>query len=188
MNKIIYIHGLNSSPKANAVQVLKDTFGDVVYAPELPNNPAKWGTCLDKYITLFKDEEMVTIIGSSTGGFFADYFADKYGYNKVMINPLVDPEDLTIFVGENTNFHTGEKWTLTLNDIKKMKEFVINTRKVVPTYLFLGMKDDVLDYRKAERIFDGKAEITKNDNNHIYKLSEADLEIINKSLWVSCIY
>jgi hypothetical protein len=188
MNKIIYIHGLNSSTEADNAKVLKKKFGDLVYTPNLPNNPANWEEYLNDYFIQFKDEEMITIIGSSTGGFFADYFADKYGYNKVLINPLVDVDDLKVFVGENTNFHTGEKWTLTIEDIQKMKEFVINKRKVVPTYLFLGVNDDVLDYRKAEKIFDGHAEIVKKDNGHIYKITDDDLDIITKSLWVSCIY
>jgi len=188
MNKIIYIHGLNSSPKTNTVKVLRDTFGDIIHVPNLPNNPAEWGDYLDEYIQSFKDEEMITIVGSSTGGYFADYFADKYGYNKVLINPLVDADDLSQFVGENTNFYTDEKWVLSLEDIKRMKGFVINNRKIVPTYLFLGIDDDILDYRKAERVFEDISVITKRNNGHIYRLSKKDLDTINKSLWVSCIY
>lgn len=56
----------------------------------------------------------VTLVGSSLGGHYANYLAEKHGLKAVLINPAaVHYLDAGKFIGEHANFHTGERFTFT---------------------------------------------------------------------------
>ena len=56
----------------------------------------------------------LTLIGSSLGGFYATWLAEKYGARAVLINPAIRPhEDLRPFLGRQRNLYTGEEYEVT---------------------------------------------------------------------------
>jgi hypothetical protein len=168
LHPIIYIHGLNSSCQSNTAKLLRDEFGNNFLCPNLPLNPKLWGKTLDKFFSEINLDQKYTILGSSTGGFFANYFANKFGCKLILVNPVVDPSDLKQFVGINQNFHTGAEWELTENDVDYLEKFKIDAN--IPTLLFLGQNDEILDYRKSKRKFEGKAEVIVTKDSHIFDL------------------
>ncbi|HWV88437.1 MAG TPA: YqiA/YcfP family alpha/beta fold hydrolase, partial [Burkholderiales bacterium] len=54
------------------------------------------------------------LIGSSLGGFYATYLAEKLSLKAVLINPAIDPHvGLRAYLGAQKNLHTGEPYELT---------------------------------------------------------------------------
>lgn len=57
-----------------------------------------------------KDFYNITLIGSSLGGFYSIYLAQKYNLKAILINPSIEShKTLKTYVGEHTNFD-GSKY------------------------------------------------------------------------------
>ena len=56
----------------------------------------------------------LAFVGSSLGGFYATWLAERYDAKAVMINPSVRPfTDLERYLGPQRNLYTGEAYELT---------------------------------------------------------------------------
>jgi predicted esterase YcpF (UPF0227 family) len=110
----------------------------------------------------------VTLIGSSLGGHYANYLAEKYDLKAVLINPAtVDSLDLAKFVGDHANFNTGEKFTFTAEHAGQLKAQV--TKPSVGRYwLLLERGDEVLDYRQAVSFYLGARQLIFDGGNHSF--------------------
>lgn len=90
-------------------------------------------------------------IGSSLGGFWAQYLAPEFGAHLVLINPSLRPDEtLARHVGRFQNIATGAETVLTLDDVRALRAYRVepcNPR--VPTLTLLDAQDEVLDYRIA---------------------------------------
>ena len=113
---LLYIHGFNSSPASSKAQALRASMdmlrrADGFLAPALPHAPAAAAHMLEK---LVQQHPHSAVVGSSLGGFYATYLAEKFALRAVLINPAVRPYDLLIGeIGRQKNFHTGEEYLLT---------------------------------------------------------------------------
>src|SRR5688572_7024988 len=109
---LIYIHGFNSSPASSKAQLLKARLevlgrGAEFAAPALPHSPAQAAVLLDALVARHPG---AALVGSSLGGFYATYFAEKRGLKAVLLNPAVRPYELLRGeLGVQRNFHTGEE-------------------------------------------------------------------------------
>ena len=53
------------------------------------------------------DDSCSAVIGSSLGGFYADWLTRQRGFKCVLINPATDPaRDLSRYIGTQTTWHT----------------------------------------------------------------------------------
>ncbi|MEN8190670.1 MAG: YqiA/YcfP family alpha/beta fold hydrolase [Thermodesulfobacteriota bacterium] len=178
MQNILLIHGLNGSGEHSSTgKTLKNFFGAGVYTPNLPNNPAAWYDFLDGYIGDHFALQPFVLLGNSTGGLLAASLAAEHQWPLVLINPVVEALDLAEFTGWNTKFASGDKWFFAREDVELLRQFDV-IEAGVPTLIFLGKNDEVLDYRKAVHIFDKTAQMVINDNSHQYRLSQSDLETL----------
>ena len=88
---LLYLHGFNSSPDSTKAIIFqsfvkkKNSVGLLV--PSLPISPKETILFLEEIIEENKKE--ISLIGSSLGGFYAAYLAEKYGLKSVLINPVV---------------------------------------------------------------------------------------------------
>lgn len=95
------------------------------------------------------------LIGSSMGGFFANYIAERYGCRAVLVNPAVQPHRLlAAYLGEQRNPYTGEICTLTAQHMVELRDLVVSSmahpeRRMV----LLETGDQTLDYREAEAFY-----------------------------------
>lgn len=156
---LIYIHGFNSSPQAYKANLLLDHLRNdgkeaYFYAPELPFNPeqamqllvAKVGDLIVQH-----GSQRVFLVGSSLGGYYAAYLAERYQVPVALINPSVEPYvTLNRYLGENTNVHTGERYTLTEEHAEVLKTYRVDHLSNPGNYLLMAQTaDETLDYRKA---------------------------------------
>ena len=64
----------------------------------------------------------LAVAGSSLGGFYATWLAEKYDLRAVLINPaVVAPISLEKYLGTQTNLYTHEPFEFTLDDGTPLK-------------------------------------------------------------------
>ena len=152
---IIYIHGFNSSGQSGKAQELADIFPDEkIIAPDLPWQPEKAMALLEQLIDRHR-EEQILLIGSSLGGFYAQYLGWRFGCPVVLINPALDPVPLLLeYVGEQTNYYTHEVYHLPEEAVYSLRRFAVAPREVKsPVLVLLDKGDEVIDYRIAEQAY-----------------------------------
>lgn len=89
---VIYIHGYGSSGLSAKARHYQQLFGKpMVLAPSLPTDSRLAADTLDQLIRSLQPCYSISLIGSSLGGYFAIYFADKYNLPAVLINPAIPP-------------------------------------------------------------------------------------------------
>jgi len=100
---ILYLHGFRSSPLSWKVQALRQAMAERgraerLLAPALPPAPAQAMILLESLIC--QSDGPITLVGSSLGGWYATWLAEKYDLEAVLINPAVVSElDLSSFMG-----------------------------------------------------------------------------------------
>jgi predicted esterase YcpF (UPF0227 family) len=153
---ILYLHGFNSSPKSMKSQLTKDYFAEnfpdvSFFNPQLASSPDGVIEQLNELITVNSHIKSTWyFIGSSLGGYFATYFAEKYHGKAVLINPAVRPfELLTDYIGEQTNPYTKEVYqveTHYLETLKRLEQKSISKNNYL---VMVQTGDEVLDYQQA---------------------------------------
>lgn len=168
---IIYLHGFNSSSSSSKAQLCKKYLtdkgvGDKILIPDLPLSTYKVVNLIEKLIT---ENEIIGFIGSSMGGFYSCYFANKYNVKGVYINPVVDdhlPSMLNI-VGSYENFNNGNKDTFSMNDYENLKKYSTPMLSSPKSHFLLAQEgDEVLDQRLSLKKFkDSKISFSKRGNH-----------------------
>ena len=107
---LLYLHGFRSSPQSAkarqmAARVAADHPGVTWWCPQLPPSPAEAAALIERGTADWPAERMA-VVGSSLGGFYATWMAERTGCKAVLLNPAVDPaRDLAAHIGEQTAWH-----------------------------------------------------------------------------------
>ncbi len=168
---IIYLHGFCSSPAAWKSRLLAEEMakrgleGEFV-CPQLPTVPDEAVALVGELIAA--SPTPVTLIGSSLGGHYANHLAEKHDLNAVLINPAaIALMDLSVFVGNHANFHTGEAFTFSQAHAEQLR-----AQATLPTarryWLMLESGDQVLDYRLALNYYDGCRQTVLEGGDHSF--------------------
>lgn len=153
---LIYLHGFNSSPESHKAQFLKEyleqsTYQVDYFIPRLEYSPAMVERSVSSLIESRLSIGSVSMIGSSLGGYYAIYFAEKYSLKASLINPAVKPYTLlTDYLGENQNLYSGERYTLThahMDELKALDVEVVSHPQNLQ--LLTQTADQTLNYREA---------------------------------------
>jgi len=166
---LIYIHGFNSSPASAKARLLKAKLGTLgrgaeFSAPALPHSPAQAAVLLDALMTRHPG---AALVGSSLGGYYATYLAEKHGLKAVLLNPAVRPYELLApLVGRQKNFHTGEEHDFTAQHVAELR--ALEVERITPgRYLLIVAKgDEVLDYRRAVERYHGCRQLVIEGSDH----------------------
>lgn len=168
---ILYLHGFCSSPASWKSQLLAEEMARCGMAgqfvcPQLSPVPDEAVASLSRLIE--QAGGPVTLIGSSLGGHYANHLAEKHGLKAVLINPaVVDRLDLTKFVGDHANFHSGERFTFTEAHAAQLKAQV---RQPTPEryWLLAETGDEVLDYQQAVDFYAGCRQTVLPGGDHSF--------------------
>ena len=130
---IIYIHGFASSGFGSKPQKFKEYFEEEIITISLPTIPNLAIDTLEQIIEFsLNKEEPVYLVGSSLGGFYALYLANKYDLKAVLINPAVNPwGTLDRYEGVDfvTNYYDNSRFEFTKNHIKSLKNYEVDFLK-----------------------------------------------------------
>jgi uncharacterized protein len=168
---LIYLHGFNSSPGSNKAQVLKRymeerNLGGEYCCPALPHLPMRAIGVIETEIAKHP-RESVTLIGSSLGGFYSTYLAERHDLRAVLINPAVYPhEGLRAYLGVQRNLHTRQQYELTEEHLRQWEKFYLPSIRAQRYLLLVETGDEVLDYREAVEKYKGARQIVIAGGDH----------------------
>lgn len=137
------------------------------YCPTLANSPRVAMNQLESALA-HHPPAAVTLVGSSLGGVYATYLAEKYGWKAILVNPAVHAHRLLrSALGSQTNWYTGEKWTLTETHLAELASLDIARISHPERYLLLVQTgDEVLDYRDAVSYYTGAQHRIETGGDH----------------------
>jgi predicted esterase YcpF (UPF0227 family) len=168
---LVYLHGFNSSPasgKARQFGEHMDRLGRAAeYAcPALANSPREAIAQVES--TLAAHRGPVTLVGSSLGGFYATYLAEKHGCKAVLVNPAVHAHRLLAgALGPQKNWHSGDTWEFTEAHLAELAALDVPAITRPERYLLLAQTgDEVLDYRDAVAYYAGARQIVEQGGDH----------------------
>lgn len=146
--KIVYLHGFGSSGNSEKSQALKARFGDEnVWSPDLPLDADEVINMVANYVHRVNDYPIV-FVGTSLGGFYANYFAQRFDCPSVLVNPAFNPgQSLSKSLGEHKNYATGLPFELTQDHLGKwvaMRNDITDTNGALVN-LFIALDDEVID-------------------------------------------
>lgn len=88
---LIYLHGYGSSGLSSKARHYQKLLGrEQVYAPSLPADSRLALDSLQQLIPFLSDRPL-GLIGSSLGGFWAVYLAERFNLPAVLLNPAIPP-------------------------------------------------------------------------------------------------
>jgi predicted esterase YcpF (UPF0227 family) len=162
---IVYLHGFNSSAQSHKAQVLgrylqERGLGASYACPDLPPHPAE-------ALRVMEAMPNACFVGSSLGGFYATYMAEKHGARAVLINPAIDPHvGLRSYLGPQKNLHTGEPYELTEGYLKAWQDLYVPRITPQRYLLLVETGDEVLDYRRAVERYAGAQQVVIPGGDH----------------------
>jgi hypothetical protein len=169
---LLYIHGFNSSSRSGKARELGDWLnqrglGEAYVCPDLPHRP---GAALQQLESLIAASATpVKLIGSSLGGFYATWLAEKHGLKAVLVNPCVACHDkLAALVGQTQkNWHSDEVYLFTAEHAAELNAHAVAAITRPERYLLLTETGDaVLDYREAVRYYTGAQQVVLAGGDH----------------------
>jgi predicted esterase YcpF (UPF0227 family) len=163
-NVIILLHGFNSAPGKKSKQIqeflkennLKHEYELII--PKMSGEPRSAIREINKIIRSNKGIK-VHLIGTSLGGFYANYFRAKFKEDFLIvhaINPSWNPsESLRLYKNkELKNLKTKEKWTFKNKYIEQLIEFEGFIKKYISIpphkdyYIHISKHDELLNFNK----------------------------------------
>lgn len=156
---IIYLHGFRSSPQSFKAKMLADHMAALGRAqeyvcPHLPASPKAAIALAEELIaTAFHqgcEPGQLTLIGSSLGGYYATYLAEKHGCRAVLLNPAVKPpRDLEQYVGVTTEYHSHARFEFKHEYIAELLALAVQTITRPERYFLIAATgDEVLDWQE----------------------------------------
>ena len=134
--------------------------------PQLPHRPDLALAVVEAEIARQR-EEKITLVGSSLGGFYATWLAEKHDVRAALINPAIDPhEGLRAYLGPQQAFHGGERYELTEEHLRQWKELFVSKVRPERYLLVVETGDEVLDYRAAVRKYAGAKQLVVQGGDH----------------------
>lgn len=168
---ILYLHGFNSSPRSAKAQYFKRYLEErgrssEFVCPRLPDRPNLAIAAAEAEIERF-GQEKITLVGSSLGGFYAAWLAEKHALRGVLVNPAVEPHlDLRPYLGPQRPFHGGLSYELTELHLREWQALFLAQVHPERYLLLVETGDEVLDYRAAVRKYRGAEQIVVQGGDH----------------------
>ncbi|HRE17045.1 MAG TPA: YqiA/YcfP family alpha/beta fold hydrolase [Rhodocyclaceae bacterium] len=169
---ILYLHGFASSPASWKARLLGEAMrerglADDFQCPSLSHVPAEAVAQAEAIIAAAVAP--VTLVGSSLGGHYATFLAEKHGLGAVLINPaIVDRLGPERFVGTHQHYHSGETFRFTGEHADQLAAQCVARPTVERYFLLLETADEVLDYRHAAERYHGCREVILPGGDHSF--------------------
>ena len=171
--KIIYLHGFNSSSESKKSKILNSYLEKEklinLESPNLNNSPKKAIFQIEKIIR--ESSSRVCLVGSSLGGLYATFVADKYNLKSVTINPVVANHisGMRDLVGSHKNFHSDEEYEFTFKDFFDLQKLGLEKlKKPLNHFCLIKMSDEVLDHNVTFAFFSKSYVLSEKGGNHSY--------------------
>lgn len=182
MPAILYLHGFNSSPQSHKTRLMRDWLSrfrpDVRFiTPDIACNAARVAGIIREALDAYPD---AGIVGSSLGGYYATWASATFGRKAVLINPAIRPyERFHAYLGEQQNFHTGEKYLLTTEMVAELQPLEAGAlAHPERLWVLLQSGDETLDYRDALTRYSASPMLVEEGGNHAFDTFESHIPAV----------
>ncbi len=161
---LLYLHGFRSSPASNKARLMAAAVasrhpGVTWLCPALAASPRRAMQEVQQAIADWPGNTMA-VMGSSLGGFYATWLAERLGCKAVLLNPAVHPaRDLAAYIGKNEMWHDPAQSFMF--DPAFVDELLALEIPVIchPEHYFaiIARGDEVLDWREMSGHYPGAA-------------------------------
>ena len=170
--RIIYLHGFCSSPASWKARLLAEFLAlaglaDRFSCPVLSHVPRAAIATVEALLD--SDDAPTTLVGSSLGGYYAAWLAERRDLNAVLINPAVmAPTLLEGLVGTHANYYSGRHFEFGAAHAEQLR--ALNTPLITPSRYLLLVEtgDEVLDYRQAVAHYRGCRQTLLSGGGHSF--------------------
>ena len=172
---LVYLHGFRSSPRSSkavmtgdAVKALSTADNSMEwYCPQLLASPKQSMDMVTKHIDQSKADRIV-VIGSSLGGFYTNYLAEKYGCKALALNPAVyAARELAPHVGMMTAYDSDEPFDFRPEYIDELKALQIEGISNPSRYFLIAAKgDELLDWREMSEFYQVAKQLVLEGSDH----------------------
>ena len=172
---LVYLHGFRSSPRSSKAVMT----GEAVRALATKENPYEWycpqllGSPKESMEMVIShiDQSMadrVVVIGSSLGGFYANYLAEKYGCKAIALNPAVHAaRDLAPHVGMMTAYDSDEPFDFRPEYIDELKALKVEKISDPSRYFLIAATgDELLDWHEMVDFYPGAQQLVLEGSDH----------------------
>jgi predicted esterase YcpF (UPF0227 family) len=170
--RIVYLHGFRSSPASWKARLLAEFLaaaglGDRFFCPMLSHVPRAAIATVEALLD--SDEAPTTLVGSSLGGYYAAWLAERRDLQAVLINPVVmTPSLLEGLLGAHVNDYSGCRFEFGAEHGEQL--LALDTPLITPSRYLLLVEtgDEVLDYRRAVARYAGCRQLIVEGGNHSF--------------------
>lgn len=152
---LLYLHGFRSSPGSTkarmlcrAVQACRQPV--VWWSPQLPPAPTAASALIEEGTQDWPTDRMA-VVGSSLGGFYADWLARRRQCRAVFLNPAVHPaRDLAAAVGTQTLWHDpAQQFEFRAKYLDQLRALAVPPApRGAPHLAIIAKGDEVLDWQE----------------------------------------
>lgn len=162
---ILYLHGFRSSPSSFKAKLLAGQFSDPALAgpwlcPQLPASPRESVALAESLVRAQLPAERIAsdlvLIGSSLGGYYANWLAERWGCRAAMLNPAVHAaRDLATQVGTHTAWNEGTPFVFLPEYVDELRAMQTGVTRPDRYLLVAATGDEVLDWREMRDHYAG---------------------------------
>lgn len=169
---LLYLHGFTSGPQSHKAQALgarmtERGLGGAFVCPQLPAAPAAAIALAESIVAA---QPITAVVGSSLGGYYATWLAEKFGLRAVLVNPAVVAHvSLERYIGPQRWLYTGEAFEFTSAHIDELRAVEVPALAHPERYWLLAEEgDETLDYRHAVARYAGARQTVLPGGDHSF--------------------
>ena len=172
---LVYLHGFRSSPRSSKAVIT----GEGIKAISSPKNPIEWYcpqllASPKESMAMVEDHikrtgaDQIVVVGSSLGGFYANYLAEKYGCKAVVLNPAVRAaRELAPHVGMMTAYDSDEPFDFRPEYIDELRSLQVEKISSPSRYFLIAAKgDELLDWQEMVDFYPGAKHLVLEGSDH----------------------
>ena len=137
------------------------------YCPQLLASPKESIDMVIKHIDQSQADRIV-IIGSSLGGFYTNFLAEKYQCKAVALNPAVyAARELEPHVGMMTAYDSEEPFDFKAEYIDQLRDLQVDSITDPNRYFLIAAKgDELLDWKEMVAFYSGAQQLILEGSDH----------------------
>jgi len=169
---ILYLHGFRSSPQSTKAKMIRDALAargrpSDYLCPQLPASPRAAAHLIEATARLESADDLV-LIGSSLGGYYATWLAERIGCRAVLLNPAIKPyDDLRAYLGTQPVFFSDRTIEVKAEYMDELRP--LDTPAITRPeryFLLAATGDELIDWRLMAARYEGCRQRIIDGSNH----------------------
>ena len=172
---LVYLHGFRSSPRSSkavmtgeGIKAISSSENPIEwYCPQLLASPKESMAMVEDHIKR-SGADRIIVVGSSLGGFYGNYLAEKYGCKAIVLNPAVRAaRELAPHVGMMTAYDSDEPFDFRSEYIDELRSLQVEKISNPSRYFLIAAKgDELLDWQEMVDFYPGAKHLVLEGSDH----------------------